>query len=326
MTGTGFDSNQGSEWVYANKILFNLDRNANSADGITVPGEASRIIEGTAVHYCSPTKVLFDLPADANSGTYTFYNEFGYSNSVTINITGTGGQPTVDAACSGYSAATITDLFPDSGPVGTWVVIRGAGFGTTNTVKFNGVAATVIYSFTPTEVMAKVPAGATTGNVTLAVAGSTAAVNGPVFTVSNTAAANETTCKNITGYASNCEGTNKVVAATASAVAGSNTEQVAIAVNKPANTTHVIYNKAYYYAASGNWTELALTGTPYNNDQPVMWLKDSAVGAVSIPKTNLAVGTNYIVAWEYTWNGQCWVGPAGACETGKWRVETFNVQ
>src|SRR5205807_785625 len=88
--------------------------------------------------------------------------------------TGGGGNP---------SAASITSLNPASGLVGTSVTITGANFGSTqgtSTVKFNGTAATPT-SWSATSIVAPVPAGATTGNIVVTVAG--VASNGVSFTV-----------------------------------------------------------------------------------------------------------------------------------------------
>lgn len=79
---------------------------------------------------------------------------------------------------------TIQGISPSSGGAGTLVTISGANFGATaadNTVKFNGVAATVS-SATLTSLVVAAPAGATTGNVTVATSAGSA--QGPVFTYS----------------------------------------------------------------------------------------------------------------------------------------------
>jgi hypothetical protein len=64
---------------------------------------------------------------------------------------------------------------PTAGAVGTSVLIQGLLFGDTaaqNTVRFNGVAAQV-QSATPTDIVALVPAGATTGPIAVTTAGGT---------------------------------------------------------------------------------------------------------------------------------------------------------
>jgi uncharacterized protein (TIGR03437 family) len=88
-----------------------------------------------------------------------------------------------------YSTAPyITNLNPNSGPVGTSVIISGGNFGATqgaSTVKFNGTTATPT-SWSATSITANVPTGATTGNVIVTVGGQ--ASNGVLFTVTAPAA------------------------------------------------------------------------------------------------------------------------------------------
>jgi YD repeat-containing protein len=67
------------------------------------------------------------------------------------------------------SQVSVIEFTPNGGPVGTSVTIYGTGFSTTasaNTVKFNGVTATVT-SATATQLVTSVPAGATTGPITV---------------------------------------------------------------------------------------------------------------------------------------------------------------
>jgi hypothetical protein len=64
----------------------------------------------------------------------------------------------------------ITSLSPNSGPVGTTVLISGSGFisgGLHGVVQFTGAFASTVYSYTNTSIVVAVPAGATTGPVFL---------------------------------------------------------------------------------------------------------------------------------------------------------------
>ncbi|HEV8545517.1 MAG TPA: IPT/TIG domain-containing protein, partial [Candidatus Limnocylindrales bacterium] len=86
------------------------------------------------------------------------------------------------------TATAILEVSPDSGPAGTTVAIDGTGFSATpsqNTVKFNGVTATVVSS-TTTEIVATVPATATTGTISVT-APSGNATSPTTFTVGSTA-------------------------------------------------------------------------------------------------------------------------------------------
>ena len=79
----------------------------------------------------------------------------------------------------------ITSLTPSSGPVGTSVKIGGTGFTGATAVKFNGHAATAFSVDSDTQITATVPAGATTGPVSVATASGSAQSEGAfVVTVS----------------------------------------------------------------------------------------------------------------------------------------------
>lgn len=71
------------------------------------------------------------------------------------------GTPTV--ACP----HTVTAFAPSTGPVGTEVTITGTGFTATSSVAFNGIAATSVTFVNATTLKATLPAGNTTGNITV---------------------------------------------------------------------------------------------------------------------------------------------------------------
>jgi hypothetical protein len=79
----------------------------------------------------------------------------------------------------------ITSLTPNSGPVGSTVVIAGGNFGATQsggTVRFNGTLVTSVLSWSNTSITVIVPAGTTTGNVV--VPANAELSNGVLFTIS----------------------------------------------------------------------------------------------------------------------------------------------
>lgn len=78
----------------------------------------------------------------------------------------------------------ILGFSPQQGPIGAAVTIQGQGFGITpaaNDVRFNGAAATVL-SASSSSLVITVPAGATSGQITVTAAGQTATSSQP-FTV-----------------------------------------------------------------------------------------------------------------------------------------------
>lgn len=83
-----------------------------------------------------------------------------------------------------HAAPVITDVSPSSGAVAAAVIVTGTDFGTTSgTVRFNGIAASVV-SWTPTSLRVAVPSGATSGGLTIEVGGVSS--NAVPFTVAPT--------------------------------------------------------------------------------------------------------------------------------------------
>jgi large repetitive protein len=85
---------------------------------------------------------------------------------------------------SPLSVVSVTDTSSPQGSIGSTITIYGSGFSTTpssNTVKFNGVAATVA-SATATQLVVTVPTGATSGSITVQT-GSTLVTSPGSFTV-----------------------------------------------------------------------------------------------------------------------------------------------
>ena len=144
ITGTNFGASQGSSTV-------------------TFNGTAA-----TATSW-STTSITATVPTGATTGNVVVTVGGQASNGVSFTVT--------------MPAPTITSLNPNSGAVGTSVIITGTNFGASqgsSTVTFNGTAATAT-SWSTTSITATVPTGATTGNVVITVGGQ--ASNGVSFTV-----------------------------------------------------------------------------------------------------------------------------------------------
>ena len=131
-------------------------------------GTTAVTFNGTAatfVRVVSDTRIEATVPSGVKAGP--------------IRVTAPGGTAT--SANSFLVTATITGFSPTSGPVGTAVTINGVDFTGTTRVTFNGTAAT----FTVTSdsvIQTAVPAGATTGLLTVTTPVATTA-SGPAFTV-----------------------------------------------------------------------------------------------------------------------------------------------
>src|SRR6185295_13985558 len=142
---------------------------AVTINGANFSGATSVRFNGTAASFTvvSPTRIDATVPSGATTGRITVTTPSGTATSAT-NFVVT--QP-----------PTITSFSPTSGPVGTAVTINGTNFTGATAVRFNGTLA----SFTivsATVINTTVPAGATTGRITVTTPGGTA-TSAPDFTV-----------------------------------------------------------------------------------------------------------------------------------------------
>jgi len=115
----------------------------------------------------SAFEIQATVPAGAKSGP--------------LSVTTPGGTATSSSAFTVVSPPTITGFAPTTGPVGTTVTISGTNFSGATSVTFNAVSA----SFTVTsaaEIQATVPAGATTGPLSVTTPGGSA-TSSSAFTV-----------------------------------------------------------------------------------------------------------------------------------------------
>jgi hypothetical protein len=125
----------------------------------------------------SATQVSATVPPGATAGPLSIVTPEGTAtsaNSFTVTTT-----------------PVITGITPNSGNVGTVVVIAGANLDGATAVSFNGTAAIPFTVDSPQQITATVPAGATTGKITVTTPNGTAQ-SGGVFTV--------TTSPVITGF------------------------------------------------------------------------------------------------------------------------------
>src|SRR5207249_425113 len=117
------------------------------------------------------SSITATVPSGATTGNVVVTAAGGVGNAgVTFTVTG---------------APSITSLTPNTGAVGSSIVIAGSNFGPSvgnGNVKFNGTSATTIMSWGASSITATVPSGATTGNVVVTAAGGVASA-GVTFTV-----------------------------------------------------------------------------------------------------------------------------------------------
>ncbi|WP_035562859.1 FG-GAP-like repeat-containing protein [Hymenobacter sp. IS2118] len=106
----------------------------------------------------SATSVTATVPAGASTGPISLTTPNGTAvSSSNFAVT--------------VPAPTITSFTPTSGPVGTSVMITGTDLGTTSAVRFNGITAPTFTVVNGTSVTATVPAGATTGVISVTTTG-----------------------------------------------------------------------------------------------------------------------------------------------------------
>lgn len=141
----------------------------------TTPANDTVRFNGTiaVVARCTSTQIVTTVPTGATTGTITVaVGKNRATSSTSFTLTGSGPSP------------TITSFEPSSAQVGDAVTITGTNFSTTpasDTVSFNGTLA-VVTSCTSTQIVTSVPAGATTGTITVAV-GENRATSSTGFTV-----------------------------------------------------------------------------------------------------------------------------------------------
>ena len=174
--------------------------------------------------------IVVPVPAGASSGP------------VIVNVNGV---PSNGAQFTVPQGLQITSLSPISGTVGTVVTISGSGFGATqgwSSVTFNGTLATPI-SWSDSAITVAVPAGATTGLVTVTVGGASASagpfsiVSGP--TISSLSPASAAIGSSITVTGSNFGSTQGFSSVTFNGIAAKPTSWAAgsIVVPVPAGAT-----------------------------------------------------------------------------------------
>jgi M6 family metalloprotease-like protein/uncharacterized repeat protein (TIGR02543 family) len=138
--------------------------NLSSATSVTFNGVAASVVTLT-----SATSLTATVPAGATSGS--------------ISVTTAGGKVTsIGSYTVIYLLPTVTVLAPTSGIVGAAVSLTGTNLTTATSVAFNGVPVTAFTVVSATQLTTMVPAGASTGKVTVTTLGGTANSSG-TFTV-----------------------------------------------------------------------------------------------------------------------------------------------
>lgn len=143
-------------------------------------GAAGAAVTITGTGFAGATGVQFNGVAAAftvGSATGITTSVPGGATTGTISVTGPGGTATSAVLFTVIPPAqppVITALTPASGVIGASVTITGTSFGGATQVAFNGAVAGFTTNLSGTELYTTVPAGATTGPVTVTTAAGTA--------------------------------------------------------------------------------------------------------------------------------------------------------
>jgi hypothetical protein len=153
---------------------------ADGGTGISITGQNFR--SGAQVYFGGLPASNVQVVNSTTIQALTPANAAGVANVVVVNTDGTWGVQTSAFTYSGLPPQ-ISNVAPLSGPPSTAVIITGTEFSSRLSdvsVLFNGASASVV-STSRTSITALVPWSATTGPITVNVAGQP--VNGPAFTV-----------------------------------------------------------------------------------------------------------------------------------------------
>ncbi|HEY9044981.1 MAG TPA: IPT/TIG domain-containing protein [Ohtaekwangia sp.] len=149
----------------------------NGVDGVSVTIKGANFSKTAANNIVKFNGVEADVPTDVTDRSLTVVvPEGATSGKITVEVDGVTG---VGTSRSDFSVPSpgVTSFTPKSSIVGSTVVITGTNFSKTasnNTVKFNGVEATVSPDdASTTSLTVTVPAGATTGKISVTVGGQT---------------------------------------------------------------------------------------------------------------------------------------------------------
>ncbi|MDX6513772.1 MAG: large repetitive protein [Gaiellaceae bacterium] len=136
-----------------------------TVNGTSLTGATSVKVHGVAAQFTvdTPARLYLKVPAGSTTGAVTVTTPGGTVSSATVlNV---------------IPVPTISAVGPASAKVGKWAGAAGTNFSGVTSVKVSGLAAQFILA-SPSLVYFKVPAGATTGKVTVTTPGGTATSTG----------------------------------------------------------------------------------------------------------------------------------------------------
>jgi hypothetical protein len=176
------------------------------ATGTSVTINGANYINVSSVKFNGTAVALADLTV--NSATKITAKVPSGSSDGVITVTTPSGTATSASNFDVIGLPTVTSFNPTSGIVGTSVVITGTTFTQVSAVKFNGVAATTYTVNSTTQITATVPAGATTGKISVTNVGGTGSSAGNFTVIQPPFISSITPTSGVTGTTLTINGTN----------------------------------------------------------------------------------------------------------------------
>ncbi|MFM2156163.1 MAG: hypothetical protein RL516_912, partial [Bacteroidota bacterium] len=184
---------------------------------------------------------------------------------------------------------SISGLTPASGAVGSTVVISGSGFTSATGVSFNGTSATSFTVNSNSQITVTVPAGATTGAITVVVGGCSAISSGN-FTVGTNATLNLKAY--LQGYYS---GNGTMTSVLSNQGVSSNTNEVdtiTVELRDAATGTNVVASTSGVIMTDGT-VSLSLPASVVGNDYYIVINHRNTVQTWSADLVTMAATTSY---------------------------------
>ena len=131
--------------------------------GTSVAITGTNFTGATAVRFNGTSAVAFTV----NSATSITATVPSGATTGTVSVTTPGGTGTSAVSFTVVPAPTVTSFTPTSGPVGASVAVTGTNFTGASALRFNGTSAVAFTVNSATSITATVPAGATTGAISV---------------------------------------------------------------------------------------------------------------------------------------------------------------
>lgn len=168
-TPSGIGTSAGSFTVVPPPVITSFSPANGGGVGTTVTITGTNFTGATAVKFYgldatsftvnSATEITAVVPVGATTGPISVSTPSGTGTSTSFTV---------------IAAPTITGFTPSSGGIGSTVTITGTSFNGATSVKFNGTSSLGVTVVSSTTITATVPAGATTGKISITTPGGTA--------------------------------------------------------------------------------------------------------------------------------------------------------